>query len=63
MITAIIKVTEQVGPSDWHTSRFTRNFDESRSIQDILSWAKNMNLGFTPTINSIELAEHTGDSI
>ena len=63
MITAILKRVDQVGPNDWHTYRWSRNFDENRPIKDILNWANSM-LGCKETkITDIEFADYTGDSI
>ena len=57
MITATIKVVQQVGPDDWHTSRYSKNFSGSDTVQDIIDWGNSLNLGWTVTINSFTFAE------
>lgn len=57
MITATIKTVEQVGPDDWHTSRYSKNFSGSDTVQDILNWGTS--LGFDNiTINSFTFSEY-----
>ena len=58
MITATIKIVQQVGPSDWHTSRYSKNFENFDSIQDILNWGESLNLGFKVTINTFTFSEY-----
>ncbi len=60
----VVTVTRavQVGPDKWQQDYQSRVFATTRSIDDMLAWAKG--LGFTnPTVNDLQISDYTGESI
>lgn len=58
MITATIKTVQQVGPDDWQSDRYSKNFGGSDTVQDILDWGNSLGLEWIVTINSFTFSEY-----
>lgn len=53
----------QVGQNSFRDQHISREFDEKRSIADILNWAKNELGKDHVSISEVQLSEYTGKSI
>ena len=62
-IIATVTSFQQIGVETYIDRHISREFDEGRSIRDILSWAKN-ELGVEHvSICDVRLSEYTGKSL
>jgi hypothetical protein len=57
-----ITATVQIATASGQVVYFSRNFDDSRPISNIISWAENMGVK-NPTINDIIFSDFTGESV
>lgn len=62
-IIATVSGCVQVGQYSYRDRHVSREFDEKRSISDILSWAKNELGRDHVSICEIQLSEYTGKSL
>lgn len=60
-ITATVEICVQVGIDDYRLKRYSRNFDASITLADIISWAKSMGVE-NPGINDVIFSDFTGSS-
>ena len=63
MIIATVTICEQTGIDTFVDRRISRGYEETRSISDILTWAKATTGSQKTTICDIQFSEYTGASL